>query len=195
MDPRLKRLVRIARDVVVPALQKAARTRQHTGRTSSSGSRSTPASSSRSGTGVTMPSFDRGAATGSSDVDARRGEVDTATARPKVAYAPVRDDDADPGEGVWAWVPYEEDPTQGKDRPLLVIGHIEDDVAALALTSRAHDDRHHHPLGTGPWDSRGRPSWIKLDRLLRLDPDAIRREGAVLDRDRFDGVVAAWEAY
>lgn len=195
MDPRLKRLVRIARDVVVPALQKAARTRQHTGRTSSSGSRSTPASSSRSGTGVTMPSFDRGAATGSSHVDARRGEVDTATARPKVAYAPVRDDDADPGEVVWAWVPYEEDPTQGKDRPLLVIGHIEDDVAALALTSRAHDDRHHHPLGTGPWDSRGRPSWIKLDRLLRLDPDAIRREGAVLDRDRFDGVVAAWEAY
>lgn len=194
MDPRLKRLVRIARDVVVPALQKAAHTRQRTGRTSSSGARSTPASSTRSGTGVTMPSFDRGATT-SSHVDARRGEVDTATARPKVAYAPVRDDDADPGEVVWAWVPYEEDPTQGKDRPLLVIGHIEDDVAALALTSRAHDDRHHHPLGTGPWDNRGRPSWIKLDRLLRLDPDAIRREGAVLDRNRFDGVVAAWEAY
>lgn len=195
MDPRLKRLARIARDVVVPALRKAAKKRQDAGRTASSGPRSTPTSSTRSGTGVTMPSFDRGAEARSSHVDARRGEVDTATARPKVAYAPVRDDDADPGEVVWAWVPYEEDPTQGKDRPLLVIGHIEDDVAALALTSRAHDDRHHHPLGAGPWDSRGRPSWIKLDRLLRLDPDAIRREGAVLDRDRFDGVVAAWEAY
>lgn len=128
-------------------------------------------------------------------VDARRGEVATAVARPQIAYAPVRDDDADPGEIVWTWVPYEDDPSQGKDRPLLVIGHIADDVAALALTSREHHDRHHHPIGSGPWDTRGRESWIKLDRLLRLDPDGIRREGAVLDRATFDGVVAAWEAY
>ncbi len=160
--------------MVVPALRKAARDRRDAART---------------------PGAHAHAPSPSPHVDARRGEVDTATARPRVAYAPARDDDADPGEVVWAWVPYEDDPTQGKDRPLLVIGHIEDDVAALALTSRAHDDRHHHPLGTGPWDSRGRPSWIKLDRLLRLDPDAIRREGAVLDKDRFDDVVAAWEAY
>ena len=136
-----------------------------------------------------------GSSQGTGGVDGRRGEVATAVARPQIAYAPVRDDDADPGEVVWTYVPYEDDPTQGKDRPLLVIGHIADDVAALALTSREHRDRHHHPIGTGPWDHRGRPSWVKLDRLLRLDPDAIRREGAVLDRQIFDGVVAAWEAY
>ena len=37
-----------------------------------------------------------------------------------VHYAPDLDGDADPGEVVWAWVPYEEDPTQVKDRPVLV---------------------------------------------------------------------------
>ena len=46
-------------------------------------------------------------------------------------------------------------------------------------------------IGTGPWDSRGRPSEVRLDRLLVLDPAAVRREGAALDRDRFDRVVAA----
>lgn len=34
-----------------------------------------------------------------------------------VTYAPHDDDQPDPGEVVWAWVPYEEDATQEKDRP------------------------------------------------------------------------------
>src|SRR3954468_725955 len=40
----------------------------------------------------------------------------------RLGYAPKADGRPDPGEVVWAWVPYEEDPTQGKDRPVLVIG-------------------------------------------------------------------------
>lgn len=204
MDPRLKRLVRIARDVVVPALQKAARTRQHTGRTSSSGSRSTPASSSRSGTGVTMPSFDRGAATGSSHVDARRGEVDTATARPKVTYAPVRDDDADPGEVVWAWVPYEEDASQGKDRPVLLIARDRKRLYGLMLTSQDHDrdaadearhGRYWMDVGAGGWDRERRPSEVRLDRLLTLATGDVRREGAALDRPMFERVIAAADRF
>ena len=39
-----------------------------------------------------------------------------------VEYTPSLDGDPDPGEIVWAWVPYEDDPTQGKDRPVVVIG-------------------------------------------------------------------------
>jgi len=46
-------------------------------------------------------------------------------------------------------------------------------------------------VGSGAWDARGRPSEVRLDRVLRLDPDRIRREGAVLDRHRFDEVAAA----
>ncbi len=124
-----------------------------------------------------------------------KATVATATARPEIDYAPVSDGDADPGEVVWTWVPYEEDPKQGKDRPVLVIGRLGTDVAALRLTSKPHDDRHHVPIGSGPWDGDGRPSWVKLDWLLQLDPESIRREGAVISRDRFDKVVAAFAAY
>jgi hypothetical protein len=124
-----------------------------------------------------------------------RGAARTTTVRTRVAYAPVRDRRADPGEIVWAWVPFDDDASQGKDRPLLVIGRVGRDVAALQLTSRAHDDRHHHPIGIGTWDRDLRPSWVKLDRVLRIAPRRIRREGGALDRPRFDGVVAAWEAY
>jgi len=51
--------------------------------------------------------------------------------------------------------------------------------------------RHWMDVGTGAWDPEGRPSEVRLDRLLRLDPQAVRREGAALDRARFDCVVAA----
>ena len=40
----------------------------------------------------------------------------------------------------------------------------------------------------GAWDREDRPSWIRLDRVLEVDEDGIRREGAILDRARFDTV-------
>ena len=43
-------------------------------------------------------------------------------AAPDGSYAPAPDGEPDPGEVVWAWVPYEEDASRGKDRPVLVIG-------------------------------------------------------------------------
>ena len=45
----------------------------------------------------------------------------------RIAYTPDMDGDADPGEVVWAWVPYEEDPNRGKDRPVVVIGRASTD--------------------------------------------------------------------
>ena len=56
-----------------------------------------------------------------------------------LGYSPKADGRPDPGEVVWAWVPYEEDPAQGKDRPVLVIGLDRGQLLALALTSRDHD--------------------------------------------------------
>ncbi len=116
-----------------------------------------------------------------------------------VEYAPRADGRADPGEVVWGWVPYEEDHARGKDRPALVVGRDGRWMLALMLTSRDHDaDRQHEgrgddwmDVGSGAWDSRGRPSEVRLDRVLRLDPDDIRREGARLDRGVFDRVAAA----
>ncbi|MGX6607558.1 type II toxin-antitoxin system PemK/MazF family toxin [Micromonosporaceae bacterium Da 78-11] len=107
-------------------------------------------------------------------------------------YSPNLDGDADPGEIVWTWVPYEEDPAQGKDRPVLVVGRNDRTVLALMLSSQSERDgqRDWLGLGTGDWDRSGRPSWIRLDRVIEVDHDGIRREGSVLDRARFDKVAA-----
>ena len=51
---------------------------------------------------------------------------------PRLGYSPKADGRPDPGEVVWAWVPYEEDPSQGKDRPVLVIGKEGTMLLALA---------------------------------------------------------------
>ena len=50
------------------------------------------------------------------------------------------DGQPDPGEVVWGWVPYEDDPQQGKDRPVLLLGRESaDGWLGLMLTSQDHD--------------------------------------------------------
>jgi hypothetical protein len=109
----------------------------------------------------------------------------------EVAYAPRRDGAPDPGEVVWTWVPYEDDPAQGKDRPVLVVGRRGAQLACVPLTSKRHERAAQVELGVGPWDREGRVSYAKIDRLLDVAPAAVRREGAALDRPRFDRVIAA----
>lgn len=129
----------------------------------------------------------------------------------RIDYAPRADGAADPGEIVWTWVPFEEDHSRGKDRPVLVLALEEamvggsdgagDVLVALMLTShdRAPDggrvtDKHGSTwvdIGSGGWDASGRRSEVRVDRLLRLHPEAVRREAASLDRARFVRVVAA----
>ena len=113
-----------------------------------------------------------------------------------IEYAPRPDGRPDPGEVVWTWVPFEDDPRQGKDRPVVVIGRYgRRDLAVLPLTSQDRSDRRAVvALGAGPWDAQHRPSWVRVDRLLRVPPTKVRREGGRLDRDRFDRVVAAFRA-
>ena len=47
------------------------------------------------------------------------------------------DGEPDPGEVVWAWVPYEDDPAQGKDRPVLVVGLSIMGAAGLVMAATA----------------------------------------------------------
>jgi hypothetical protein len=127
------------------------------------------------------------------DLPGDPGDVD-------LEYRPRDDGRPDPGEVVWAWVPYDEGDGRGKDRPVLVIGRRQTSLLGLMLTSKDHDrdaaDEARHgrvwmDVGTGDWDSRGRPSEVRLDRLLLLEPADVRREGAALDRGLFADVVAA----
>ncbi|MFD2674245.1 type II toxin-antitoxin system PemK/MazF family toxin [Gulosibacter bifidus] len=119
---------------------------------------------------------------------------------PQFEYAPNPNGEANPGEIVWTWVPYEEDHSQGKDRPVLIIGRDARWFLALQLTSKDHDvdakqearaGRYWQDIGTGPWDKQGRPSEVRVNRIIRVAPDAVRREGAVLDRATFDQVANA----
>jgi hypothetical protein len=130
-----------------------------------------------------------------------------------VEYAPEIDGEPDPGEVVWAWVAYEDDPARGKDRPVLILGRAGPDGpygtagegwVGLMLTSKDHDrdaedearyGRHWMDVGSGGWDREGRASEVRLDRLLVLADDSVRREGAALDQVMFEAVVLAAQRF
>ena len=112
-------------------------------------------------------------------------------------YSPSLDGDADPGEIVWTWVPFEEDHSQGKDRPVLLVGRDGEYLLALMMTSKDHNNREHADsnyldISSGPWDPQGRASEVKLNRVIRVRPDAMRREGAIMPEDTFRLIERAW---
>ncbi|MFB2556805.1 type II toxin-antitoxin system PemK/MazF family toxin [Herbiconiux liangxiaofengii] len=123
------------------------------------------------------------------EVDPRRvGSV-------KLTHNPRTDGAADPGEIVWTWVPYQEHDGRGKDRPVLVVAtEPSGSVLGVALTSKPHDDQGDVAIGSGPWDSAGRPSWVRLERVFRLQQSGVRRAGVGLDARRFAAVAAALSA-
>ncbi|UXA05254.1 type II toxin-antitoxin system PemK/MazF family toxin [Mycobacterium sp. SMC-2] len=112
----------------------------------------------------------------------------TAQRARKLVYAPDLDGRADPGEIVWTWVVYEDDPTRGKDRPVLVVGRDRRVLLGLMVSSQEHhaEDRDWIGIGSGAWDYEGRPSWVRLDRVLDVPEESIRREGAILEREIFE---------
>ena len=122
----------------------------------------------------------------------------------EVRYAPHANGQADPGEVVWAWVPFEEDPSRGKDRPVLVLARRDGELLTLPLTSKDHDPdqrqekrsgRDWMDVGTGAWDRARRPSEVRLDRLVRLCDRDVRREGAAIDSVVFEQVIEAARKY
>ncbi|HEV7422953.1 MAG TPA: type II toxin-antitoxin system PemK/MazF family toxin [Mycobacterium sp.] len=119
-----------------------------------------------------------------------KDSVPTAHRARRISYAPDLDGRADPGEIVWTWVVYEEDPSRGKDRPVLVIGRDRGTLLGLMLSSqeRHGTDRSWVGIGSGSWDYEGRASWVRLDRVLDVPEEGIRREGAILDREAFEVV-------
>ena len=125
-----------------------------------------------------------------------RNSVPTAYRARKIVYSPDLDGRADPGEIVWTWVVYEEDPSQGKDRPVLVVGRDRSTLLGLMLSSQTHhgDDPNWVAIGTGSWDYDGRASWVRLDRVLDVPEEGIRREGAILGREKFNIVAGRLRA-
>ncbi len=116
----------------------------------------------------------------------------TAQRARKLVYAPNLAGRADPGEIVWTWVVYEDDPTRGKDRPVLVVGRDRSVLLGLMVSSQEHHaaDPHWIGIGSGAWNYEGRESWVRLDRVLDVPEEGIRREGAIVDREIFEAVAA-----
>jgi PemK-like, MazF-like toxin of type II toxin-antitoxin system len=114
----------------------------------------------------------------------------------RLVYAPDLEGPADPGEVVWTWVTHEDDPTRGDDRPVLVVGRDHHTLLGLMLSSQeTHaNDRDWVGIGSGSWDEDSRPSWVRLDRVLDVPEEGIRREGAILEREAFDLVAARLRA-
>lgn len=121
------------------------------------------------------------------------------TGRLTAVYDPHPDGNPDPGEVVWAWVPHEEDHSQGKDRPVLLAGWDGPWMLGFMLTSKDHDDRRDHAefvdIGSGAWDKERRPSEARISRVIRINPDSVRRVGAILDKSRFDLVISEYNRH
>ena len=131
-------------------------------------------------------------------------EASIADALAHASYQPIMDGDADPGEVVWTWVPYQEDASVGKDRPAVVIGAQGEGVYLLQLTSKDHTreaaqeaaaGRYWFDIGTGAWDSKGRLSEVRLDRALWVKATDVRREGSILPEVTWRRIVDALEEH
>lgn len=127
-------------------------------------------------------------------------EASIADALAHASYTPIMDGDADPGEVIWTWVPYQEDASVGKDRPAVVIGAQGEGVYILQLTSKDHTrdaaqeaaaGRYWLDIGAGDWDSKGRPSEVRLDRALWVKATDVRREGSILPKVTWQLIVDA----
>lgn len=187
MDANIKRLIRMAMTVY-------RRTRRYQSRATSTQRRSRAVATS------TVPSHSgsRHAAGGEAGQLSKPYPGDY-VGRINPSYNPHPDGKADPGEIVWAWVPFQEDYNQGKDRPILLVGRDGEYLLGLMLTSKDRNnersrDNNYVDIGMGKWDRQGRPSEVRVDRVIRVLEADIRRDGAVLERERFDTVVQALHA-
>ena len=187
-NPLLDGLAKVLRDVAMRALDRATKPESKRRTTKKK-------STSRSSTTTRKSTTSKPRSTAQPRTSA--GYPGDYTRQPTIAYDPHRDGRPDPGEVVWTWVPYEEDHTQGKDRPVLLIGRDRDWLLGLQITSQDHDrdagqearaGRYWIDIGTGEWDSQRRPSEVRVNRIIRIDPDGVRRVGAILDERIFDDV-------
>lgn len=127
---------------------------------------------------------------GQHGADATRDLSRDEIARLAPHYGPQPDGDPDPGEIVWTWVPYVENDGRGKDRPVLIIARIDaTTTAGCYLSTKRHDG--FVSVGTGPWDSQGRESFVSPERVLRISDEGMRREGHVLPLAAFERAVSA----
>lgn len=117
--------------------------------------------------------------------------VELTGSRPRtVFFAPDMDGQADSGEVVWVWAPCNGTQAPPQERAVLVIGRTRTTVLALLISPNprhAHED-HWLEIGSGEWDEQGRPCWIRMDRVLEIPEEQVRRQGTLFPARRFERI-------
>ncbi|MBP3088105.1 growth inhibitor PemK [Corynebacterium sp. sy017] len=103
-----------------------------------------------------------------------------------IIYAPDMDGQVDPGEIVWFFAPT----NKKKERALVVIARHGAEVLGLLTSSNPEHDKEDSwlDIGVGPWDESGKQNWVRLDKIIRVPEIAIRRQGAIIPRSRFERI-------
>jgi GNAT superfamily N-acetyltransferase len=116
----------------------------------------------------------------------RRPLPDVSPGDVRFSYRPRHPDGhPDPGEIVWAHVPFEDDPSQGKDRPVLIVGRATNgNLVGVQLTSKTHRPGD-MPIEWGD----GKPSSVRPERFIQVDLTNYRKEGAYVKKPKFQDVV------
>lgn len=112
----------------------------------------------------------------------------TASMVRNIYYAPDMDGHAEPGEVVW--IRLAGDGAEARDRAILVVGHGMETILGLPISPNTDhkDEEGWLDIGSGSWDSSGAPCWLCLDKVIEVPELAIRREGAIVPRRRFERI-------
>src|SRR5215472_13009603 len=187
-------LIKTVSDVVTSGRRRGGAPSREAGRRGGRRPTSTPTARSSSSSPVAAayghPTRERARSSGA-DAEVSPGEFGPHRIGPvRTSYSPQADGAPDPGEIVWTWVPFEENDGRGKDRPVLVVAvESAGTYLAVPLTSKDHDGEGDFvSVGVGGWDGGHRPSWVNLDRVMRVHEGGMRREAAALPREPFEQV-------
>lgn len=108
-----------------------------------------------------------------------------------ILYAPDMDGQSEPGEVVWSPVMLGDDPVP-QERAVIVLGrrkHILLGALISADPRHAQNDKWLY-IGSGPWDPKMRPCWVRLDKILEVPESGIRRSGIFMPKRRFDRIAS-----
>jgi len=107
---------------------------------------------------------------------------------------------------LWAPVPFVEDSTTSKIRPVVMLDSDDHGLTALALFSKSHTSNTTYSMQIDPdsaasFDRRARCSYIEVTRIIHIPwdqiPDNLGRIGALshADQRRLEAALREWEVH
>ncbi len=114
----------------------------------------------------------------------------TETRARSIFFAPDMDGQADSGEVVWVWAPTEGPSSPPTERAILLVGRTRSTVLGLLISPNAShaDDEGWLAIGSGEWDDSRRQCWVRLDRVLEVSEEQVRRKGILFPERRFERI-------